>query len=130
MITTRHLKNPPRIGIASFFHVLHPCAVHTERDLVFSFARNCAGVAPNALAIVDNEAVSHSRVLSGQTTLSHEAVRCLGVKLLQVFVVELARITHQRPALQQSVMWYQGSRNQTRRCSIRVRHRPYPRVSF
>jgi hypothetical protein len=91
VIATRDLKNPAGVGIRSLFNILYPRAVHAERDLVFSLARNCTGVAPNALAIVYNEAVSHSRVLSGQTTLSHEAVRCLGVKLLKVIAVEPPR---------------------------------------
>src|SRR5260370_361757 len=39
--------------------VLHPRAVHPERDLVLLLAGHRAGVTADALALVDDEAVSH-----------------------------------------------------------------------
>jgi len=59
MIAARDLENPPRIREFALLHVLHPGAVHPERDLILRLARNCAGMAADAFPIIDNEAVSH-----------------------------------------------------------------------
>jgi hypothetical protein len=59
VIAACDLKNPPRVGIFTFFHVFHPGAVYAQGNVIFGFAGNGAGMAADALAVVDNEAVSH-----------------------------------------------------------------------
>lgn len=64
MITARDLENSPRIRKFPLFDVLHPSTVHSQWNLILGFARDCAGVAADALAIIDNEAVFHLKAVS------------------------------------------------------------------
>jgi len=66
VIAAGHLKHAPGIGKRPLLHVLHPGAVHGERDMVFRLARDRAGVAANALAIVDDEPVFHPNFLQAR----------------------------------------------------------------
>jgi hypothetical protein len=59
MIATRDLKNTPRIREDAPLDVFHPGSVDAHGNFIFGFARNCAGVASDALAIIDYEAVFH-----------------------------------------------------------------------
>jgi hypothetical protein len=67
VIAARDLKNAARVGVFAFLHVLDPCAVYAQGNVVFGFAGNCASMAADALAIVDNEAVSHSKSLLAES---------------------------------------------------------------
>src|SRR5882724_2212789 len=60
VIATGDLEYAPGIGKDSVFHVLYPGAIHRERDMVFRFARDRAGVAADALPVIDDESVSHA----------------------------------------------------------------------
>jgi hypothetical protein len=59
MIAARDLKYAPGVGVEAFFDVLHPGSIHADRNLIFSFACDRAGVASDALAIIDYESVFH-----------------------------------------------------------------------
>jgi hypothetical protein len=59
MIASRDLKYAPGIGVQAFFDVFHPGSVYADGYLIFSFACDRAGVASDALAIIDYEAVFH-----------------------------------------------------------------------
>jgi hypothetical protein len=59
MITSRDLKHAPGIGIEALFDVLHPGSIYPDGNLIFGFACDGAGVASDALAIIDYEAVFH-----------------------------------------------------------------------
>ena len=59
MIAARHLKNAASVGKRALLHVLHPGPVDAEGDLIFGFARDRAGMAADALAIIDYESVFH-----------------------------------------------------------------------
>lgn len=74
MIATGYLKNPSSIGELSLLNVLHPCAIHSDSNLVFRLAGNRASVAANAPAIVDDESVFHSEELWKKNALrvSHQ----------------------------------------------------------
>jgi hypothetical protein len=61
MIAARDLKYAAGVGENAFLHVLDPGAVHADRHLVLGFARHRAGVASDALAVIDYEAVFHRR---------------------------------------------------------------------
>jgi hypothetical protein len=61
VIATGYLKHTPGIGKRSLLHILYPGAVHSKWNTVFSFAGDGAGMAANALAIVDDEPVSHRK---------------------------------------------------------------------
>ena len=61
MVAARNLEDAPRIGVKALLDVLHPGAVHADRYLIFGLARDGAGVASDAFAVVDDEAVFHSR---------------------------------------------------------------------
>jgi hypothetical protein len=62
MIAARYLKYAPGIRKDSLLHILYPGAVHGQRNMILRLACDCAGMAPNALAIVNNKAVSHSNL--------------------------------------------------------------------
>src|SRR5208282_5427967 len=59
MVAARDLKYSPRVGKDAFLHVLYPGPVHAHRHLVLGLARHRAGVAPDAFAVIDYEAVFH-----------------------------------------------------------------------
>ena len=59
MIAARDLKNTPRIGKQSLLDVFHPGPIHADSNVILGFARNGAGVASDALAVIDDEAVLH-----------------------------------------------------------------------
>ncbi len=61
MVAARDLEDAARVGVKTLLDVLHPCAVHTNRNLIFRLAGDRAGVASDAFAVVDDEAVFHSR---------------------------------------------------------------------
>ena len=57
MIATIDEKIAARVGKLAFFDVLDPCSVNANRHIVFGFARHGAGMAANALALVDDKGV-------------------------------------------------------------------------
>src|SRR5579859_4254218 len=65
MIAARDLKDAAGVGESSLLDVLHPGAVHGERDVVLGLARHRAGVAADALAVIDDESVSHPERFQG-----------------------------------------------------------------
>jgi hypothetical protein len=64
MIAACDLKYPARVGEDAFLDVLDPGPVHAHRHLVLGLACHRAGVASNALAVIDYEAVFHSLEVS------------------------------------------------------------------
>jgi hypothetical protein len=62
------------MGKLALFDMLYPGSKYTHRHLVFLFARDRAGVTPNATVLIDHESVSH---LWAFTLLSHAAERFL-----------------------------------------------------
>ena len=67
MITARDLKNAAGVGIGSLLNVLHPSAVYSQRNVVFRLTGNGAGVASDALSIVDDESIAHAEGESQST---------------------------------------------------------------
>jgi len=59
MIAAGDLKNAASVRERSFLDVLYPSAIDAERNMIFGFAGNGAGVAADALAVIDDESVSH-----------------------------------------------------------------------
>ena len=59
MIAARDLKYAARVREDALLDVLDPGPVHAHRHLVLGFARHRAGVASDALAVIDYEAVFH-----------------------------------------------------------------------
>ena len=68
MIAARDLKYSTRVGENPLLDVLDPSPVHAHRHLVFGFARHRAGVASDALAVIDYEAVFHPLEVSTQNS--------------------------------------------------------------
>jgi hypothetical protein len=64
MVAARDLEHTPRVGKFSLLHILHPHAVHTQRHMVLSLARHRTRMTFDAFAVIDDEAVSHSKSLS------------------------------------------------------------------
>lgn len=60
MIAASDLKNAARVRKSSLLDVLYPGTIHRERNVIFRLAGHGTGVAADALAIVDDEPVSHS----------------------------------------------------------------------
>ncbi len=68
MIAACHLEAAAHIRILAGLYILHPRAVDADRHLVLGFARHAAGVAANALALIDQEAViGHGRLKGAET---------------------------------------------------------------
>lgn len=59
MIAPRNLKDAPGVWIGAFFYVLNPSPIHSECDVIFGFTRDRAGMAADALAVVNDESVFH-----------------------------------------------------------------------
>jgi hypothetical protein len=72
VITARNLKNTPRVRENSLLHVLHPSTIHAHGNFVFGFACDGAGVASDAFAIIDYEAVFHFAGFDRE----HSIIRC------------------------------------------------------
>lgn len=60
MIAACNLKHPARVRKRTFLHILDPGAVHAQRYMVFGLAGHGAGMATDALPVIDDEAVLHS----------------------------------------------------------------------
>jgi hypothetical protein len=60
MVTTHYRKQPARVGKRALFDVLYPSPVNTDRHFMLGLAGNSAGVAADALSVVDYEAKIHS----------------------------------------------------------------------
>jgi hypothetical protein len=59
VVTPEHGEDPPRIGKYALLRLFHPGPVYANGDIVFSFAGYRAGMAADALAVVNNESVLH-----------------------------------------------------------------------
>jgi hypothetical protein len=59
MVAARHLKHASRIRKDSLLNVLNPGSIDAYRHLVLSLASDGAGVASDALAVIDYKAVFH-----------------------------------------------------------------------
>src|ERR1700728_2056146 len=68
MIAARHLKDAPSVGKCSFLHILHPSAVHGEGNMILRLAGHGAGMTADALAVVDDESISHPEFFFGRAT--------------------------------------------------------------
>jgi hypothetical protein len=68
VITARHLKYATRVGENALFDIFHPSPVHAHRHMIFGLARHCAGVASDAFAVIDYEAVFHPVGSSSQNS--------------------------------------------------------------
>ena len=55
MITAHDGKHPARVGELPLFYVLDPGPIDPYGDIMLCFTSNRAGVAADAVAIVDNE---------------------------------------------------------------------------
>ena len=55
MITAHDGKYPARIRELSLFYILNPSPINPNRDIMLCFTSNRAGVAADAVAIVDYE---------------------------------------------------------------------------
>ena len=55
MITAHDGKYPARVGELPLFYILNPGPIDPNRDIMLCFTSNRAGVAADAVAIVDDE---------------------------------------------------------------------------
>jgi len=60
MIAARHLKHAARIRKDSLLNILDPGPIDAHRHLVLCLASDGAGVASDALAVIDYETVFHA----------------------------------------------------------------------
>ena len=60
MIAAHHRKQSSRVGESSFFDVFNPRSINAERNVVFRFAGDGAGVATNAFAVINYKTKIHS----------------------------------------------------------------------
>ena len=79
VVAARNLKDAPRIGKLALLHILDPGAIDGQRYVVFRLARYRASVATDALAVINDESVSHEWVglRIGPSTLTKESHLCL-----------------------------------------------------
>ena len=66
MITTHYREDSSRVWIFAFLHLFDPGAINTNGHIVFRLTSDGAGVAANALPVVDYEAVFHKSLLGQQ----------------------------------------------------------------
>ena len=59
MVTPHYRKQPSSVWKSALFDVFYPSAVNTDRHLVLGFTGYGAGMAPDALSVVDYEAKIH-----------------------------------------------------------------------
>jgi len=59
VVAPHHREESARVWEFTFFDVFDPSAVHADGNFVFGLACNCAGMASDAFAIIDYEAVIH-----------------------------------------------------------------------
>jgi len=69
MIAPGDLKDPACVRKNTLLNVLDPGPVHSDRNVVLSLARHRAGMTPDALAVINYEAVFHP-------TQSYVVYRC------------------------------------------------------
>ena len=55
MITAHDGKHPARVGELPLFYILNPGPINPDGDIMLCFTSNRAGVAADAVAIVDYE---------------------------------------------------------------------------
>src|SRR5262249_53455931 len=60
VVAAQHREVPARARKRALLDVLHPGAEGAQRYLVLLLARHRAGVAPDALAVIDHESVAHA----------------------------------------------------------------------
>src|SRR5437660_11051385 len=89
MVATCDLKYAARVRENAFLDILNPGPVHAHRHLVLGFTRHRAGVASDALAVVDYEAVFHRREVSTRDSQSY-----LGPLALCLVIPSEARDLH------------------------------------
>ena len=63
MIAACDLENAASIRENTFLYVFDPGAIHSDRHVILCLARDGAGMATNALAIIDDESVFHRELL-------------------------------------------------------------------
>jgi hypothetical protein len=59
VVAAQHGEMAPRIRVVTLLYVLDPGAVNAQRDIVFFFAGDRAGVAANAAILIDEKSVPH-----------------------------------------------------------------------
>src|SRR5207253_10449647 len=89
MIAPCDLKYAACVGENTFLDVLDPRPIHAHWHLVLGFTRHRTGVASDALAVVDYEAVFHRREVSTRDSQSY-----LGPLALCLVIPSEARDLH------------------------------------
>ena len=64
MIAARDLKNATCIRIRALLDILHPRAIDAQRNMIFGFARDGAGMAANTFAVINDKPVFHQSLSS------------------------------------------------------------------
>ena len=82
MIAARDLKYAARVWENALLDVLHPGPIHAYWHMVFGFARHRAGVASDAFAVIDYEAVFHPLECSTRSRQSYLGTFKRGVSVL------------------------------------------------
>ncbi|GAC1697968.1 MAG: hypothetical protein PVS3B3_23770 [Ktedonobacteraceae bacterium] len=57
VVAAIYQKIATRIGKLTTLNILDPCPIHAQRHIMFGFARDCAGMAADALALVNDEGI-------------------------------------------------------------------------
>jgi hypothetical protein len=70
VIAARYLEYAACVGKRSLLDILNPCPIHCERNVVLGLAGHGAGVTPNALAIINDESVSHAECREGPSIVA------------------------------------------------------------
>ena len=64
MIAARDLKNATRIRIRALLNIFNPRTIDAQRNMIFGFARDGAGMAANTFAVIDDKPVFHQSLSS------------------------------------------------------------------
>ena len=63
VVAAHYGKKPSRVGESSLFDVFHPRSINTDRNLVFRFARDRAGMTADTFAVIYDETKVHIKFI-------------------------------------------------------------------
>jgi len=72
MVAAGNLEDAASVRECPLLNVLHPGTVHGEGNVVFRLTGYGAGVAADALAVIDDKSVSHAKIFSAPASKTRE----------------------------------------------------------
>jgi len=86
MIAAEQREMAPGVRVAPFLNVLDPGPVNSNRDIVFLFTGDRAGMAADAAVLIDDKSVAHENVFnpSGRILLRERFLLVISTRMSSV----------------------------------------------